>query len=207
MVLVIAGLVCGAAAAQDSIPSCQVRGSREWLSQCASPLDSAVIPLEAGTAKVCYSRPSARGRQVFGGIVEYGKAWRTGANEPTVLHLPFTAEVAGVLLQPGRYILFTVPRPNDWLVVFYVSDATDAVEMFQTMRPVGQGTVQLEALTAPVDTFTMRGIGGASEGQLLLEWERVRVRVPIRSRPEPRLDLSRARRAERLGAGSRRRDR
>jgi hypothetical protein len=166
---------------QDPAPSCQVRGSHQWLSQRASPLDSATVSVGGRMAKVCYSRPSARGRQVFGGLVQYGTAWRTGANEPTVLHLPFPAEVAGVRLQAGRYMLFTVPRPDAWLVVFYESDAVEAVEMFRSMRLVGQGTAPSEALSAPVDTFTIRGIDGAPDGQLLLEWERVRVRVPIRS--------------------------
>ena len=49
--------------AQESVPSCNVRGSYEWLSQRVSPLDSATIGLGGRTAKVCYSRPSARGRK------------------------------------------------------------------------------------------------------------------------------------------------
>lgn len=171
------------AAAQDLVPSCQVRGSREWLSTRASPLDSATVVVAGRTAKVCYSRPSARGRVVFGELVEYGKLWRTGANEPTVLHLTFAAQIAGIPLEPGRYLLFTAPRPEEWTIAIFASDAEDAVEMFQTMRPMGQGPARVEALADPVETFTMRGVDGATEGGLLLEWERVRVRIPIRPIP------------------------
>ena len=169
--------------AQEAVPSCKVRGSREWLSTRASPLDSATVVVGGRAAKVCYSRPSARGRVVFGELVEYGELWRTGANEPTVLHLTFAAQVAGIPLEPGRYMLFTAPHPEAWTVAILASDAEDAVEMFRTMRPVGQGTAGVEALPEPVDTFTIRGVDGATEGQLLLEWERVRVRIPVRSIP------------------------
>ncbi len=172
--------VAGQAVAQEPAASCKVRGSFEWLSQRASPLDSAIVVIDGNVAKVCYSRPSARGRTVFGGLVPYGKAWRTGANEPTVLHLPFRAEVAGVQLDAGRYMLFTVPQPEQWVIAIFISDATDPVEMFRTMRSVGEGMVVAESLETHVETFTMRGTTGAAVADLILEWERVRVRIPIR---------------------------
>ncbi len=172
--------VAGQAVAQEPAASCKVRGSFEWLSQRASPLDSAIVVIDGNVAKVCYSRPSARGRTVFGGLVPYGKAWRTGANEPTVLHLPFRAEVAGVQLDAGRYMLFTVPHPEQWVIAIFISDATDPVEMFRTMRSVGEGMVVAESLETHVETFTMRGTTGAAVADLILEWERVRVRIPIR---------------------------
>ena len=52
-----------------------------------SPRDS--VPFEVGgrAALLCFGRPSARGRRVFGDLVPYGELWRLGANEPTVLHL------------------------------------------------------------------------------------------------------------------------
>jgi len=172
--------VAGPAVAQEPAASCKVRGSFEWLSQRGSPLDSAMVVIGGNVAKVCYSRPSARGRTVFGGLIPYGKAWRTGANEPTVLHLPFPAEVAGVRLDAGRYMLFTVPQPERWVIAIFISDATDPVEMFQTMRSVGEGMVVVESLETHVETFTIRGTTGAAVADLILEWERVRVRIPIR---------------------------
>src|SRR5947207_13738933 len=98
----------------DSIPTCEVRGSREWLSHRSSPLDSVILVIGGRTAKICYSRPSARGRVVFGGMIEYGKLWRNGANEPTVHHLSFAAEVSGIQQQKGRNMLLTVTWQPQW---------------------------------------------------------------------------------------------
>ncbi len=165
---------------QESVPSCNVRGSYEWLSQRGSPLDSATIVLGDRTAKVCYSRPSARGRTIFGGLLPYGKAWRTGANEPTVLHLPFAARVAGVPLDSGRYVLLTVPRPEDWIIVINGTEGDDPAEMFRNMHQIGHGIVASEPLDDYVETFTMRGTTGRTTADLILEWERVRVRIPFR---------------------------
>ena len=173
------GVVPGLLPTQGAHPVCKVRGSREWLASRGSPLDSAAIVLGDATAKLCYSRPSARGRVVFGGIVPWGQAWRTGANEPTVLYLTSTAEVAGVRLEAGRYVLLTVPRAERWVIAFYTAQSDDAVEMFRTMSPVGQGTAAAEELEHPVETLTIRGIVEPNRNEFVLEWERVRVRVPV----------------------------
>src|SRR5215210_596339 len=54
-----------------------------------SPLDSLTFTVAKQPVKVCYGRPSSRGRTMLGGsAVPYGKLWRTGANEPTVLFTP-----------------------------------------------------------------------------------------------------------------------
>ncbi len=165
---------------RQSAPACAVRGSHEWLSQRGSPLDSATIIVGSRTAKVCYSRPSARGRVVFGGLVPYGRAWRTGANEPTVLHLPFPADVAGVRLDPGRYVLLTVPQPGDWIVVINRTEGDDPAEMFRNMVSIGQGAARSEPVDDYVATFSMRGNTGGTVAELILEWEHLRVRIPIR---------------------------
>jgi hypothetical protein len=160
-------------------PNCKARGSRQWLAQRASPLDSATAVVHGDTAKVCYSRVSARGRTVFGELVPYGRAWRTGANEPTVLHLSCAAEVAGVPLDPGQYILLTVPGLNQWTIAFYRPTSDDP--SYKTMSAVGQGVVSSETLTEPVETLTLRGTQGSVSAELILEWERVRVRIPVRA--------------------------
>jgi len=71
-------------------------------------LDSAQVSIGGQVLKVCYGRPSVRGRQVAGGLVPYGEPWRLGANEPTTLHVPFTADIGGVRVEPGSYSLYVV---------------------------------------------------------------------------------------------------
>src|SRR5206468_12789508 len=66
-------------------------------------LDSATVEIGGATLKVCYGRPSARGRKIMGGLVPFGEPWRLGANEATTIHVPFAAELAGVRVGAGTY--------------------------------------------------------------------------------------------------------
>ena len=50
-----------------------------------------------------YSRPSAKGRVVFGELVPYNKVWRTGANRATRITFKEVAKIGGKKIQPGEY--------------------------------------------------------------------------------------------------------
>lgn len=68
--------------------------------------------------KIHYSRPSKRGRDIFGALVPYGKVWRTGANEGTEITTTKAIMVGNKRLEAGTYTIFTVPAENQWEVHF-----------------------------------------------------------------------------------------
>jgi hypothetical protein len=150
-----------------------------------SPLDSLTVTVGNQPVKLCYGRPSARGRTMIGGPgVPYGKLWRTGANEPTIFFTPIPLRLAGIMVPPGKYSLYTVPGPEEWEIIVnrstsqwgHESEYTEAVKA----REVGRGKVAAEATKAPVETFTIRAEPGQAEGVLLvLEWEKTRVPIPV----------------------------
>ena len=150
-----------------------------------SPYDSVDIVINGQRGVICYGRPSARGRTMIGGeLVPYGKLWRTGANEPTTLHLPYAAIIAGVQVAPGSYSLYTVPGENEWEVVINRSTSqwghegryTDAIKA----QEVGRGKVKSGKLSEPVEMFTIRTASAPNGADLVLEWEKTRVAIPIR---------------------------
>ena len=150
-----------------------------------SPLHQEAIILGRDVGKVCYGAPSARGREVMGGLVPYGELWRSGANEATALHLPFAAEVGGVTLEPGSYSLFTRPGQDQWEV--FVSPMferwgipiTDEVQA----SVVGSFMVTPEATDTMVEVLDYSWEpAGPDSGTLVMSWENTRVSIPI-SRP------------------------
>ncbi|HUF34640.1 MAG TPA: DUF2911 domain-containing protein [Gemmatimonadales bacterium] len=189
LVSILAGLAAGvsfapAPAAADT--ACIVQNPQRMPAEGRpSPLDSLTFTVGQHSVKVCYGRPSLRGRKMLGGTaVPYGKLWRTGANEPTVLYTPVALEVAGVEVAPGLYSLYTVPGEKEWEIIVNRATAqwghegqyTDEVRK----QEVGRGKAPAERNAAPVETFTIRaepGTGGAQS--LLLEWENTRVRIPV----------------------------
>ena len=64
-----------------------------------------------------YSRPSAKGRAIFGDLVPFGKLWRTGANDATVISFTDAVTLEGNNVAPGEYALFTIPGKDEWSVI------------------------------------------------------------------------------------------
>jgi DUF2911 family protein len=181
-----AALMSQTASLQGTAPNrgCWTRAAPAELSSRASLLDSIVAPLGDADVKVCYSRPNARGRVIIGGLVPLGEPWRLGANEATTLHVPVAVRLGDVNLKPGVYSLYAIPGPKAWQVVVNDSATRWGIPINGGVRArdVGAITVPSEPTDAPVETLTMR-LEPAGEGALALviEWERTRVRVPIRA--------------------------
>jgi hypothetical protein len=150
-----------------------------------SPLDSLSFKVGSSDVKVCYGRPSAKGRTMIGGeAVPFGKLWRTGANEPTMIHTTGPLVIAGVAVPAGSYSLYTVPGAKSWQVIVNKSITQWGHEGRYTpevkAQEVGTGTVNSEATTAPVEQFTITsapGAGGATN--LVLSWEKTKVSIPV----------------------------
>jgi hypothetical protein len=151
-----------------------------------SPLDSLTFSVKGKPVKVCYGRPASRGRVMLGGAdVPYGKLWRTGANEPTIFFTPVALDLAGLRVPPGKYSLYSVPGAKEWEIIVNRSTTqwgkedqyTDKVKA----QEVGRAKVPVETVKQPIETFTIRAEPPSGDAHaLILEWERTRVRVPIK---------------------------
>jgi len=150
-----------------------------------SPLDSLSFKVGTADVKLCYGRPSARGRTMIGGNdVPFGKIWRTGANEPTMIHTTGPLTIAGVSVPAGSYSIYTIPDPKQWHVIVNKSISQWGHESYYTeevkAQEVGHGMANVSALTTPVEQFTIRQEpGSAGAVNLQLEWEKTRVTVPV----------------------------
>jgi hypothetical protein len=151
-----------------------------------SPLDSLTFNVANQPVKVCYGRPASRGRVMLGGeAIPYGKLWRTGANEPTVFFAPVALKVAGIDVPPGVYSLYTVPGAKEWEVIVnrsvsqwgHENEYTDQVKA----QELGRGKVKSESVSAPIETFTIRAEPKGKDADLVLEWEKTRVKIPFKS--------------------------
>ena len=135
--------------------------------------------------KLCYGRPSSRGRTMLGGAaVPHGKLWRTGANEPTIFFTSAPLTVAGIKLLAGAYSLYTVPDAGEWEIIVNRSITQWGEESNYTAavkaQEVGRAKVKSEAVTTPVEAFTIRSEPAGTGATLVLEWEKTRVRIPVK---------------------------
>lgn len=72
-------------------------------------------------ATLTYSRPSLRGRDLFGeeGVLVLGEKWRTGANAVTKVEFSKDVLIQGQSLAKGAYALLTTPEAETWTFHFY----------------------------------------------------------------------------------------
>ena len=137
-----------------------------------------------------YSRPYMKGRQIYGGLVPYGKVWRTGANEATTFVTDTDVTVNGTAVPKGSYTIFTVPAeaPGKWKLIVnkltgewgvnkqegYTYDATELarIDMDATQK-----------LDAPVEQFTISLANkGGDTCTMNLDWEKTRASVDVKEK-------------------------
>lgn len=82
-----------------------------------SPPAVASLTLEGQTVQIKYNSPSMRGREIYGGLVPYGKVWRTGANPATTLITPISLHIGNLLVPAGTYTMYTLPEKSHWMLI------------------------------------------------------------------------------------------
>ncbi len=128
-----------------------------------------------------YSRPSMKGRTIFGDLVPYDKVWRTGANARTKITFSDDVTIDGQEVKAGSYSIFTKPGASSWEVMFYGDGKEFGIpQEFDESLIAAKTTAQVYSMPMDVQTFTMTfddlHNGGATLGIL---WEKSYVGVPF----------------------------
>ncbi len=126
-----------------------------------------------------YSRPSAKGRIVFGDLVPFGKVWRTGANANSTVSFSDDIVINGTTLKKGKYALFTLPKADMWEVIFYTTtDNWGTPENWDEKKVAVQTNVDPIALGNNVETFTIAINNLTNDSATLdISWEKTMVSV------------------------------
>jgi hypothetical protein len=129
-----------------------------------------------------YSRPSVKGREIFGDLVPYDKIWRTGANDATKITFSDDVKFGGADVKKGEYALLTKPGKQTWTLLLYPYTSTN-------WTSYGESDVTPVSVTADVKTMPK---GYRTESLLLsfdgltnsganfnIAWDDVQVSVPV----------------------------
>ncbi len=128
-----------------------------------------------------YSRPSMRGRKIFGGLEAYDELWRTGANAYTLISFSDDVKIAGKEVKAGTYSIFTKPGRESWEVFFYTdTQGGGTPRNWDDSKVAAKATVPVIQIPMSVETFTITiddlKTNSANLGML---WEKTYVAVPI----------------------------
>lgn len=126
-----------------------------------------------------YSRPSAKGRIIFGDLVPFGQLWRTGANANTTVSFSEDVVINGTTLKKGKYAIFTIPKADMWEVDFYATnDNWGLPENWDENDVVARTNVNPISLGNYVETFTIAVNNITNDNATLdISWEKTMVSI------------------------------
>ncbi len=177
---------------RDSLPA--ARGN-DFAAIDQSPLDISYCPHDfpqkkmsntattgAPVARVLYSRPHKKGRNIFGAdssnICPYGKPWRLGANESTEIQFFSPVVINGKNITPGRYVLYCIPEQDKWVIVFN-SNLDSWGLSIDPSKDVFKVEVPVQVQSPAVEDFTIVFQENNTGSDLLMTWDNVKVLLPI----------------------------
>ncbi|MEO8429297.1 MAG: DUF2911 domain-containing protein [Verrucomicrobiota bacterium] len=132
--------------------------------------------------EIVYSRPSLRGRKVFGAMIPYGEVWRTGANAATRVTFSTDVKLQGTSLSAGAYELFTIPGRDEWTIIVQKlpEKASWGAYAYKKENDTARMTAKPVATPNPIESF---GIGISdlrdTSATLYLVWENTRVPLKL----------------------------
>jgi len=162
------------------------------VAQIKTPATSptATVSQTVGLAKVSieYSRPSVKGRKIFGDLVPFDKVWRTGANKITTIQFDKDVTFNGKKVAAGSYALCTVPGMKSWAIVLNSDDKQWGTYDYDSKKDVLRFEVKPEKLTALTEHFTIAFDKFTSTAtDVVLSWERTAIRFRVEHDPHEQI--------------------
>ena len=159
-------------------------GSTAWSNAqelpAASPAATIVQRVGLTDVEIKYSRPSVKGRAIFGDLVPFDEMWRTGANASTKISFSTDVQINGTNIVAGTYSFYTIPGKEMWTIILNnnlthwgvggYSEKEDAVRL--EVKPTAL-TNKVENMRFSVENITDNG------ADIVLAWNDMSVALPI----------------------------
>jgi hypothetical protein len=133
--------------------------------------------------EVEYSRPSKRGRDIFGNVVPFGKIWRTGADNCTTISFSTDVLINSQTIKSGKYSIFSIPNKENWEVMLYSdTDLWGVPKDFDKNKVVFKSSFKLNksGINSIHETFTISFDNITNnDANMTFSWDDVSVSVNI----------------------------
>jgi len=174
--IALTSIICLQATAQIKMPA-------------ASPTQTLSQDFGLGKIEIVYSRPSLKGRSVFGEgslLAPTGAVWRTGANAATKVSFSDPVTIGNTTLAAGAYGLFTIPGKNEWTIIFNTNSKGWGSFDYKEAEDVVRIKVKPETTSNSTETFTI-GIDNitAESAYICLSWGKTMVCIPVKTDVKP----------------------
>lgn len=153
-----------------------------------SPVQTFKQDFGMGSIEVTYSRPSMRGRKIFGDLLPYGELWRTGANAATTIRFTDQVIINNKTIDTGTYAIYTIPGEKNWTFILNKGVSNWGTSDYKESDDVLRFSTDNIKLKVPKETFTMQLANMSTEScELHVMWEESSIVVPIKTDVKPKL--------------------
>lgn len=168
-------LVFALALVLAAIASAQT-GNRKKTDNPKSPSAETSITLSGKKVTIEYNAPSARGRQVEGGLVPYGKVWRLGADSATTLTSDADLMIGNLRVPKGAHTLYLLASEGGWKLIVNKQTGQWGT-VYNEAQDLGRVDMKATKLSQPAETLK---ITLEPAGMLVVEWGTTRASVPVK---------------------------
>jgi hypothetical protein len=144
-----------------------------------SPPASTTATINGKKLTIAYSSPFIRGRKIMGGLVPYGRVWRTGADNATTFRTDTDIDLGGLKVPKGTYTIYTLPGASEWQLIVNKQTGQWGTE-YNQRQDLGRVKMTVAKTPSLVDSFKIELLpAGGNKGLLKMTWERTEVSVPF----------------------------
>lgn len=133
-------------------------------------------------ARVTYSRPARKEREVFGKLIPYGKVWRVGANEASEIKFFTDATIQGKKIKAGVYSFYIIPNETEWTLILNTDLDQWGAYSYKPELDVLRVTAPVKKTEEAVENLTIqfRKAGDTVNASIMtIAWENTLVDIPV----------------------------
>jgi hypothetical protein len=151
-----------------------------------SPHETTSTVIDGNRVTLVYGRPytkdpkSGEARKIWGTLVPYGKVWRTGSDEATLLITQKAISIGGTTVPAGVYSLYTLPNEDGSAKLIINKQVGQWGTQYDQGQDLARVDLKKSATDSPSDQFTMSVAKNPSGGGLIkMAWENTEYSVPF----------------------------
>ena len=145
-----------------------------------SPHETTGAIVDGNRVTVTYGRPYMKGREIWGKLVPFGRVWRTGSDEATILITQKPIVIGDTTVPAGAYTLFTLPAADGsakLIINKQIGQWGIGPGSYDEKQDLARIDMKKETLDTPVEQFT---IAVARNGELSMSWDKIKYSVSFK---------------------------
>ena len=147
---------------------------------CAqSPRKNATGTINKVNVTIDYGSPSVKGRTIWGGLEQYDKVWRAGANENTTVTFDNDVVIDGKALKAGKYGFFIIPKKDgEWVAIFNTKNDAWGAYSYKESEDALRVNIKPEFSDENQEALAY----SVGKNAIQFAWEKARLTIPVKTK-------------------------